>query len=66
MRTGRYRVRPGLFGRAVLQAEYNFPSLIGGQVDASVRSFEWVDVQFDRVSHIVFEAREVITRKAPK
>lgn len=46
MKTGKYRVRRGLFGKAILQAEYDIPSYIGGEVDASVRDIFWQDIPF--------------------
>ncbi len=54
MKTGRYRVRKGLFGRAILQAEYDTPSFIGGHVDASIRDIRWEDCDHKRVSHLIF------------
>jgi len=48
MRTGKYRTRRGLFGRAVLQAQYNTPALVGGKVDASVRDIFWQDVKWSK------------------
>lgn len=46
MRTGRYRVRKGWFGKAILQAEYNTPSYTGAQVCAHMRDIFWEDVEF--------------------
>lgn len=54
MRTGRYRVRRGLWGRAILQVEYDGPSFIAGQVDASIRQRYWHDVKFDELDSILF------------
>lgn len=48
MRTGKYRTRKGLFGRAVLQAQYDTPSLIGGRVDTSVRDIFWQDIKWGK------------------
>ena len=48
MKTGRYRVRRGLFGKAILQAEYESPALAGGHVDASIRVLNWEDVDYDK------------------
>ncbi len=56
MKTGRYRVRKGWFGRAILQAEYDSPSYLAGHVDASVRDIRWEDCSHARVSHMVFTA----------
>lgn len=58
MKTGRYRLRRGLFGVGVLQAEYDTPSLICGYVDSSVRQRIWRDVSFSDASHIVFRAEQ--------
>lgn len=52
MRTGRYKLRRGFRGTAVLQYEIDTPSLIGGQVDASVRQKSWHDVEFDELAEI--------------
>lgn len=52
MRTGRYRVRRGFRGIAVVQCEHSHPSFIAGHVDASVRTYEWVDVEFDALGDI--------------
>lgn len=46
MKTGNYRVRKGLFGKSVLQAEYDSPSYVGGQVDSSVRYIYWEDIKY--------------------
>lgn len=54
MKTGRYRVRPSFLGKAVLQAEYDSPTLIGGHVDASLRQLTWHDVQFENLETIRF------------
>ena len=48
MKTGLYRVRRGWFGRCVLQAQFNGPAFLGGQVDASVRVLYWADVKWDQ------------------
>lgn len=42
----RYRVRRGLFGHCILQQLFNTPSLIAGQVDASIRDIHWDDVDY--------------------
>lgn len=65
MRTGRYRVRRGWFNRAILQYEYDSPSLIGGHVDASVQQIYWSDVAFDDLDNIRFAPIPLID-KAPK
>lgn len=52
MKTGNYRVRKGWFGRAILQAEYDGPSYIGGHVDASIRIKYWRDCAFKDISHM--------------
>lgn len=44
--TTRYRVRCGLFGKCVLQQQFNSPSLIGGQVDSTIRDIHWGDVDY--------------------
>lgn len=44
----RYRVRRGFFGKSILQRLENYPSLIGGVVDASIRDIRWVDVDYNR------------------
>lgn len=54
MRTGRYRVRRGFGNRAVLQEEYDSPTLIGGHVSSDIRQLNWVDVSFDRLDNIQF------------
>lgn len=54
MKTGRYRVRKGWFGRAILQAEYDSPSFIAGHVAADVRDIYWDDCKYDKVSHLLF------------
>lgn len=46
MKTGRYRVRKGWFGKCILQAEYNTPSYSGGQVDVHIRDIFWRDIKF--------------------
>lgn len=48
MRTGRYRVRKGLFGKSILQAEYDCPSFIGGKADASSRYIFWSDIDYKK------------------
>ena len=58
MKTGRFRVRRGLFGTGVLQQEFDVPSLIGGQIDASVRELIWLDVKFEKCSHVIFLSAE--------
>lgn len=35
-----------MFGKAILQAEYNSPSYNGGQVDSSTRYIHWGDIDF--------------------
>ncbi len=47
MKTGRYRVRKTLFGKAILQAEYDTPSLLAGQIDATVRDISWQDIPYN-------------------
>lgn len=37
MRTGRYRVRKGWFGKAILQAEY----------ESSSKVFKWADIHYN-------------------
>lgn len=54
MKTGRYRIRQGWFGKAILQQEINEPTFSCGQVDTTVRNVYWEDVQFNRLSHVVF------------
>jgi hypothetical protein len=53
-----YRVRRGLFGKCVLQVLVNGPSLIGGQVDSSIRDLTWHDVDY-------FRAPIVLTARVP-
>jgi hypothetical protein len=74
MKTGRYRVRKGFRGIAILQYEYDSPSFIGGQVDACVRQLNWVDVEFDRLdkprallgsSHQAMRLPQIIDADAP-
>ena len=48
MKTGVYRVRKGWFGRCILQAQFNGPAFLGGQVDASIRVLYWADVAWDQ------------------
>lgn len=45
-RTGRYRVRRGLFGKSILQEYVGYPSFAGGFADCSSPVFEWSDVKF--------------------
>lgn len=52
MKTGRYRLRRGFNGTAVLQYEYSSPSFIAGQVDASIRQIVWQDVNYDDLANI--------------
>jgi hypothetical protein len=54
VKTGRYRVRPGLFGRAVLQEEHSDPMYCYGFVDTSLREITWRDVKFARLDTIRF------------
>lgn len=61
MRTGKYRTRRGLFGKTVLQAQYDTPSLIGGKVDSSIRDVFWKDVKWERAPA---ELEEVNRQKA--
>lgn len=44
MRTGKYRVRKTWFGKSILQAQYDTPSLVGGQIDADTRDIFWQDI----------------------
>jgi hypothetical protein len=48
-------VRPDLFGRAVLQEEYDSPMYCYGFVDVSLREITWRDVKFSRLANIRFE-----------
>lgn len=48
MRTGRYSVRKSLYGKAILQAEYNSPILTGNAVDASIRDIYWEDIPYEK------------------
>lgn len=54
VKTGRYRVRRSWLGKAILQEEYDFPMIIGGFPDASIRERSWSDVEFDRLDAILF------------
>lgn len=47
MRTGIYRVRKGWFGKCILQAQFDRPAFLGGQVDASQRVIYWADVDWN-------------------
>lgn len=58
MKTGHYRIRRGLFGKAILQAEYNTPSFSGGQVDSSRRVIEWADISYK------YAPAELVERRA--
>lgn len=49
MKTTKYRLRRGFNGTCVLQVLRDFPSCIGGQIDASVRVLEWRDVKWDHL-----------------
>lgn len=49
MKTTKYRLRRGLNGTCVLQVLRDFPSCIGGQIDASLRVLEWRDVKWDHL-----------------
>lgn len=60
MRTGRFRVRRGFGGRAVLQEEYDHPALIGGHIDSTIRVKSWTDVKFDRLDSIQFAKLECV------
>lgn len=53
-----YRVRRGLFGKAVLQKLCNYPSFCGGVVDASIRERVWQDVDYNHAPLILKEAYE--------
>lgn len=44
--TKRYRVRRGLFGKCILQQQFDTPSLLGGHVDSTIRDIHWSDVDF--------------------
>jgi hypothetical protein len=44
---GKYRVRRGWFGKAILQSLVKYPSMIGPHPDASNPRWEWVDAEFD-------------------
>ena len=59
MKTGKFRVRRGWFGKAVLQELYDSPSYIGGHVDSSIRDYRWKDVKFDDLSNIAFIKKEL-------
>jgi len=48
MKTGRYRVRKGWFGKCILQAEYDAPMFLCGKVDSSVRDIYWKDVPYTK------------------
>ena len=54
MRTGRFRVRRGWFGKAILQEEYDSPAFIAGHVASDIREHRWADVEFDRLDSIQF------------
>lgn len=56
MRTGKYRVRKGWFGKCILQAEYNTPSFICGRVDSSIRQIVWEDVNYKKAPEALREA----------
>ena len=55
MKTGRYRVRRSWLGKAILQQEFDGPSFIAGQVDASIRDIYWRDVKFDDLDTILVQ-----------
>lgn len=57
MRTGRYRVRKGWFGKAILQAEYNCPSYTAGRVDSSLRDVFWSDIDYEHAPQNLWEAK---------
>jgi len=50
MKTGRYRVRRGLFGKAILQAEYDEPycNPMTKEADTRVRELMWADCPFQK------------------
>lgn len=52
---GKYRVRRGWFGKAILQRFIDSPSLINGRIDVYTRDRKWVDVDFDRSPTILIE-----------
>ena len=52
MKTGRYRLRRGFGGKAIMQYEIDTPSLIGGQLAADVRQRTWHDVEYDQLANI--------------
>lgn len=58
MRTGIYRVRKGLFGKCILQAQFDGPSFSGGQVDASIRVLYWADVKYDSAPVLLRERKK--------
>ena len=57
MRTGKYRVRRGWNGVAVLQEQFDGPSFFGGQVDSSIRVLYWADVKYDQAPLTLVEVK---------
>lgn len=53
-KTGIYRLRKSFNGKCILQERHNFPYIEGGNVDASIRVFEWHDVNWDDAPLLLF------------
>lgn len=49
-----YRVREGKGGVCVLQVLVDSPSLLGGQVDTTVRDIHWADVPYRSAPVLLF------------
>jgi hypothetical protein len=53
-KTGIYRVRKSKIGnKCILQELLDFPYMAHGQVDASIRVREWVDVEWQQAPGII-------------
>ena len=64
IKTGIYRIRKGWFGRCILQEYMNHPSLVGGQVDASIRDCYWEDVNYNRAPTTLKIGMQTAARKS--
>lgn len=59
-----YRVRKSFFGKCVLQKLVDSPSLIAGQVDATIRDVHWMDVDYSRAPLGLLQKLEVDSKEA--
>jgi len=61
----KFRVRRGFGGVCVLQQLTDYPSLICGRVDSSIRRFEWVDVRYDNAPPLWEPIDDLEPRESP-